>query len=61
MGVNLGGFQALMSEDFLYMADAGAVLVHVGCATVAKQVAGTVHFDVAGFKDLFYPRSEISA
>jgi hypothetical protein len=38
MGVDLGGVEAGVAEHLLHMADVCPVLMHVGCAGMAKQV-----------------------
>lgn len=48
VGVDLGGLEFGVSEDFLDEADVRAVLVHVGGQGVSEQVTGTAFADVGG-------------
>ena len=45
MGVNLGGFQRLVSQHLLQVSGGGTVFEHVRCAGVAERVRGDIFFD----------------
>jgi hypothetical protein len=59
VGVNLRGFDSLVAEHFLHVADVGTATMHVGGATVPPQMAGTGFVDAAAFEEFFDPVAKV--
>ena len=59
VGVNLGGFHALVAQHFLHEADVGAAEVHVGGAGMPPQVARAGFVDTAALEQALDPVAKV--
>ena len=59
VGVDLGGFHALVAEHFLDVADVCAAAVHVRGTGMPPQMACAGLVDAAAFEEFFDPVAEV--
>ena len=59
VGVDLRGFDPLVAEHFLDVADVGTAAMHIGGTGMSPQMARTGFVDAAAFEEFFDPVADV--